>query len=129
MINEYVEQELYAIITTIASKLGSYVYKIGGEADHIHILLTLPRTMSVAELIEQIKKQSSKWIKTKNKSFLDFSWQKGYGIFSVSESQRFSVENYIENQKQHHMYITYQDEFKNFLNAYKVPYNEVYLWE
>jgi REP element-mobilizing transposase RayT len=110
-INDNITSELYAVIVSISVANGSFVYKIGGVEDHVHLLVNLPRILSISHLIEEIKKVSSKWIKTKGEKYKDFSWQKGYGVFSVSESQRDAVSQYIANQKEHHQVLSYQDEF------------------
>lgn len=81
------------------------------------------------KLLEEIKKQSSKWIKTKNNKYLNFYWQDGYGIFSVNPSEIDVVVSYIENQQEHHKKITFKDEFRAFLKKYKVDYDERYVWD
>jgi REP element-mobilizing transposase RayT len=123
------EAELYAYIVSVSSSHGSYVYKIGGVEDHLHILLSLPRTLSTSDLLEEIKKTSSKWVKTKEQKYHCFSWQKGYGSFSVSMSQRPIIENYIENQKEHHKKQSFQDEYRAFLRLNNIPYDERYVWD
>ena len=86
LIDEAIEPELYAYLTTIFASWGSFVHKIGGVEDHTHIFCTLPRTISVSNLIEEIKKNSSKWIKTKGQKHQNFFWQSGFGVWSVSAS-------------------------------------------
>jgi hypothetical protein len=81
------------------------------------------------KLLEEIKKQSSKWIKTKGNNYSDFYWQDGYGIFSVNPSETDIVVAYITNQQEHHKKITFKDEFRAFLKKYKVDYNERYVWD
>ena len=81
------------------------------------------------QLLEEIKKQSSKWIKTKGDAYANFYWQDGYGIFSVNPSETDVVVNYIENQPEHHKKVTFQDEFRAFLRKYKVEYDERYVWD
>lgn len=128
-ISHDIEPELYAYITSIVSSNGSYVHKIGGIDDHVHLLLTLPRTLSISDLLEEIKKNSSKWIKSKGNQFQDFSWQKGFGAFSVSVSQQNIVEKYIATQKEHHKTMTFQDEYRKLLQLHKISYNEEYVWD
>ncbi len=112
-----------------ASSMGSYIYCVCGTEDHIHFLLTLSRTVSISNLIEEIKKQTSKWIKTKDKDLYDFGWQRGYAAFSVSESQVPLVMKYIENQKQHHQIFSFQDEYRKLCLLRKVKINENYAWD
>ncbi len=97
--------------------------------DHVHLLATLPRTLSISSLLEEIKKNSSKWIKTKGKNYLDFSWQKGFGAFSVSVSQQNAVTNYISNQKAHHKILSFQEEYRKLLLLHNIPFDERYVWD
>src|SRR3984885_2926785 len=108
LIDEQIESELYAYMVSIAVSHGSYVHIIGGFYDHVHLLVTLPRPLSISRYLEELKKNSSKWIKTKGKTYSNFSWQKGYGVFSVSASQQKAVMKYISNQKKHHKVVTFQ---------------------
>ncbi|MBS0635397.1 MAG: IS200/IS605 family transposase [Verrucomicrobia bacterium] len=128
-IHETIELELHSYIASIVVSQGSYVHKIGGTEDHLHIFTSLPRTISISELLEEIKKNSSKWIKTKGERFKDFAWQKGFGVFSVSQSHQELVAAYIANQKEHHKTQTFQDEFRLFLKRNNVPYDERYVWD
>jgi REP element-mobilizing transposase RayT len=105
------------------------VYEIGGVEDHVHLLLSLPRTLTISNLLEDIKKISSKWMKDNAKGLKYFGWQNGYGVFSVSESVKEKVIEYIQNQKEHHKKVTFQEEFLKFLKVNKVPYNEEFLWK
>ena len=102
---------------------------IGGVEDHIHILLNLSRTCTVAHLVEMIKKRSSKWIKTKGEKYHTFQWQTGYGVFSVSASGVDAVTKYIANQREHQRKQTFRDEFREFLNKYELEYDEGYVWD
>ena len=121
-------QELYAYIATILKQHSCHPYKIGGIEDHIHILCSLSKTISIAKLVEEIKTSSSKWIKTKGNEFINFSWQNGYGAFSISPAHIKPVYSYIENQEKHHVKFTYRDELKKLLNKYSIDYDERYLW-
>jgi len=129
LIDESIQPELYAYITSIVSSHGSYLHKIGGIADHVHLLSSLPRTLSISSFLEEIKKSSSKWIKTKDSRYHHFSWQKGFGVFSVSCSQKNDVVAYISNQKERHKKMSYQDEFRKLLQLNEVPYDERYVWD
>ena len=81
------------------------------------------------KLLEELKKRSSKWIKTKGAAYSNFYWQDGYGIFSVNPSEIDRVINYIKNQEEHHQKRSFQDEFRAFLKKYKVEYDERYVWD
>ncbi|PYK21369.1 MAG: IS200/IS605 family transposase [Verrucomicrobia bacterium] len=100
-----VRMRMHAYLATICCDLGVELVHVGGMADHIHIVTTLPRTLSQAQLVEQIKKTSSKWIKTLDARYRGFSWQRGYGAFSVSPSQLESVRRYIDGQQEDHKSI------------------------
>ncbi len=126
-IKEDVEDELYSYIGGILKNYKSIPIQIGGTSDHLHILCTLPKTMSLADLVEEIKKSSSKWIKSKGPEYGDFYWQDGYGGFSVSSSQVEIIKNYIMNQKVHHQKINFMDEYKSLLDEYGISYEDRYL--
>jgi len=85
--------------------------------------------ITIADLVEEAKTESSKWIKTKGREFRNFHWQKGYGGFSIGQSNVASLKRYIHGQKQHHQRITLQDEYRKFLNAYAIDYDERYVWD
>jgi len=124
-----IAQQLYSYMSATAREYGSYVHEIGGVEDHVHILLSLPRTISVSELVENIKKTSSKWIKTKGNVYTAFAWQGGYGAFSIGQSGYENLRTYIQTQKDHHKKISFQEEYRMFLKKYGVPYDEKYLWD
>jgi putative transposase len=126
-IREDIEDELYSYIGGILNNIKSIPFKIGGTSNHIHVLCTLPRTMTLADLTEEIKKNSSKWIKTKGAHYRNFYWQEGYGGFSVGWSQVETVKNYIRNQKRHHAKISSIDEYKRLLKENGVEFDERYL--
>ena len=119
---------LHAYLIGILDNLKSPSLQIGGVADHVHILFRLGRSISQADMVEEVKKSSSKWMKTGN-GVPAFSWQAGYGAFSVGESQAEAVIKYIQNQEEHHRKSTFQEEFRRFLVKYKVEYDERYVWD
>jgi putative transposase len=120
---------VHAYLATICRNLGAEVVHVGGVADHVHIVTTLPRTVSQAELIEQIKKTSSKWIKALDTRYHGFFWQRGYGAFSVSPSQFNAVLRYIEAQHEHHRTRTFQEEYRELLRKHGVDFDERYVWD
>ena len=127
MIREDIENELFSYLGGILKNYKSNPLQIGGTSDHIHILCTLPKTMAPADLVEEIKKSSSKWIKTKGAHYSNFYWQDGYGGFSVSNSGVETVKRYILSQKKHHENVSFMDEYKNLLEAYGIPFEDRYL--
>ena len=127
LIGAEVENELYAYIGGILKNYRSNPIKIGGTSDHIHVLCSLPKTMSISDLVEEIKKSSSKWIKTKGEVYNNFYWQDGYGCFSVSPFMSNTISNYISNQKLHHNVTDCMNEYKTLLNENGVEFDERYL--
>jgi putative transposase len=120
---------VHGYLATICRDLAADLVRVGGMADHVHIVTTLPRTLSQAELIEQIKKTSSKWIKALDSRYRGFSWQRGYGVFSVSPSQLDAVLRYIETQQEHHRTRTFQEEYRELLSKHGVDFDERYVWD
>jgi REP element-mobilizing transposase RayT len=102
---------------------------IGGVEEHVHILCRLSKSVSVAALIRELKRESSKWIKTQAKDLCGFSWQQGYGAFSISPSHVEPLKRYSAGQEQHHRRETFQDEFRRLCHQYGVPIDERYVWD
>jgi REP element-mobilizing transposase RayT len=102
---------------------------VGGIADHVHVLLRLSPLESVAVLVRELKRESSKWLKTKKADLIGFSWQAGDGAFSISPGHVEALEGYIGNQEDHHKRITFQDEFRALLYKYGIEYDERYVWD
>lgn len=107
--------ETHAYLGGVSKKLNCHPIRIGGVADHVHLLTTLSRTISMADFIKEIKRVSTKWIQKQSETTANFHWQAGYGIFSVAQSQVDQLVDYIDNQEEHHRTITFQDEFRAFL--------------
>jgi REP-associated tyrosine transposase len=124
-----VRPRMHAYLATICRDLGADLVRVGGVADHVHIVTTLPRTLSQAQLIEQIKKTSSKWIKTVDSRYRNFSWQRGYGAFSASPSQLEALLRYIEEQPEHHRTRTFQEEYRALLRKHGIDFDERYVWD
>jgi len=124
-----IDTELYPYLASIFKALKSPALIINGTSDHLHTLFSLSRVVTIADLVEEVKTESSKWIKTKGREFRNFHWQSGYGAFSIGQSQMKSVERYIRSQKAHHRRISFQDEYRKFLKAYEVEYDERYVWD
>ncbi len=128
LIDAAIEAELYAYIGGIIKANESFPIKINGIQNHIHILAAMSKNIALAKFVEEIKRNSSRWIKTKGKQYQSFAWQGGYAGYSVSQSVVEKVERYIDNQKEHHKTILFQDEYRKFLDEYGVDYDENYLW-
>jgi REP element-mobilizing transposase RayT len=102
---------------------------VGGVEDHVHILSTLSRTVEAAEMVKEVKRGSSLWLKTKGPDLNDFAWQNGYGIFSVGFSQIPSARDYIAGQEEHHRKVSFQDEYRELLRRYEIEFDERYVWD
>ena len=129
IIHEALEPELYQYISGIISGEGGHVLAINGTPDHIHIIVRLKPKHIIPDLLRRIKANSSKWLNEHRKIKGKFSWQTGYGIFSVSESQLGAVISYVGNQKGHHREKTFQVEFVGMLDKHGVDYDPQYLWD
>ena len=128
-IGETVRPSLHAYLATVARNAGCEAYRVGGVADHVHLAIRLSRTITIADLVETLKTTSSKWMKTQSPDLAAFSWQRGYGCFSVGPSDLDSLRAYIDNQEEHHKTRTFQDEYRMFLKKYGVEYDEAYVWD
>ena len=102
---------------------------VNGVEDHIHALFALSRTHSLASVVKEIKRTSSGFAKEISQTLAKFQWQSGYGAFSVSQSNLDEVIRYIENQEEHHKRVTFQDEYRAFLKAYGIKFDERYVWD
>ena len=121
--------DLHAFLGGIARDCDCPALTVGGTADHVHLLCSLSRTTSAAQLVEELKTRSSKWIKDKGGVLEIFHWQSGYGAFSVGRSQVDAVRSYIAGQADHHRKATFQEEYRAFLTKYDVPFDERYVWD
>ena len=128
MINPSIEEELHSYLGGVCNKLECSVIKVGGYTDHVHILCMLSKKIALITLMEEVKKNSSRWIK-KIGNNNNFYWQDGYGAFSVNPSEIDVVVNYIAKQHEHHSRKTFQDEYRAFLKKYHVEYDERYVWD
>jgi len=124
-----IRSDLHAYVGGIVAHHHGTLLRAGSVADHMHLLLAHPRTSAAADLIQDIKTGSSKWIKTRANRYRVFHWQAGYGIFSVSASHRPAVETYIERQAEHHRTISFQDEYRTLLRDHGIEWNESYVWD
>jgi REP element-mobilizing transposase RayT len=129
VIRPEIEDELFAYLASVCGACGCPAHRIGGTDDHVHVACSLSRTVPLSKLLEEIKKRSSKWIKTKGASYAGFSWQGGYGAFSIGQSQLATLTRYIAEQREHHRQKTFQEEFREFLEKYQIEYDERYVWD
>jgi REP element-mobilizing transposase RayT len=109
--------------------MGCPVLTVGGAADHVHVLCNLSRNLPISKVVRDLKRESSKWVKSEHGVLEKFAWQNGYGVFSVGQSEIDRVRKYIVTQENHHRKRTFQNEFREFLTEYNIDYDERYVWD
>jgi REP-associated tyrosine transposase len=122
-------RDMHAYLATILRNYGCETLIVGGVEDHTHSLFSLSRIHPIANVVKEVKRTSSGWVKHLSPKLASFHWQGGYAAFSVSPSNLDQVIAYIENQEEHHKRVTFQDEYRAFLRAYGVEYDERYVWD
>ena len=127
--DEALRAELHRYLGGILANHDRQPFIIGGVEDHVHLLSTLSRTCGVAEMVKEVKRGSSLWLKTQGPGLRDFAWQNGNGIFSIGFSQIEGVRNYVAGQQEHHRKVSFQDEFRQFLRRYQIEFDERYVWD
>jgi putative transposase len=123
------ETRLWPYMSGIAREKNMKAISIGGTDDHIHMLLSLPATISVAKAVQLIKGGSSKWVHDQFRQYRDFGWQEGYCAFTIGISQADETISYIQKQKEHHRKTSFQDEFLKILKKHGIEYDERYIWD
>ena len=126
--NENIREDLHSYIAKIISEQDSLPIEIGGHEDHVHVLFNLSENVSLDDLLNLIKTNSSKWLKTQGEEFAEFQWQSGYGAVTIGEPDRIETIDHIKNQDEYHKNITFQEEFILFLKENDIDYNEQHLW-
>ena len=129
LLQKDVRKNVHAYLSGVVRKNGCEAYRVGGVSDHVHLAVRLSRTITVADLVKEIKSASSKWMKEKGEGYKTFSWQQGYGAFSLGISQKEELIRYIDQQELHHRKVTFKEEYRKFLEKYDVPYDERYVWD
>ena len=135
--DKMLRMELHAYIGSISKQLECAPLIVGGVEDHVHILARFGRTITLADWAKEIKRISTAWIKEHASAatmptphpLKDFSWQAGYGVFSVSQSNTEAVHEYINRQEDHHRTITFQDEYRRLLQKHNIEWDEKYVWD
>jgi len=129
LVDRTLRTEMHAYLAEMLRKHGCETRIVGGVEDHVHALFALSRTLPIASVVKEVKRTSSIWIKDVSRTVSKFHWQGGYAAFSVSQSNLAQVVQYIENQEEHHRRVTFQDEYRAFLRAYGVDYEERHVWD
>ena len=124
-----IRPEMNSYLAGILRAWESPAILVNSVEDHVHLLFALSKNHALKKVVEEVKKGSSKWIKTKGASFIDFYWQSGYGAFSVSPSNAEAVRAYIANQEEHHRKRTFQDELRSLLRKHGIEFDERYVWD
>jgi len=122
-----VRGDLHAYLGGVLDTIGCPSIQVGGTEDHVHILYSLSRTLTLADATEKVKTSTSRWMK--QRAVRLFAWQAGYGAFSVCEAELRSVVRYIERQEAHHARLTFQDEMRDLLRRNQLSYDERYVWD
>jgi len=128
LIDSRMENELWKYMVGVAKSNNINPVIINGTDDHVHVLVSLPSTITIAKAIQQIKGASSFWVNKYFDETTDFEWQVGYGAFSVAHSNLKTTISYIKNQKEHHKLHSFEDEYVELLKKNDVSYDEKYLW-
>ncbi len=120
--------DLYAYIGGIINNKRAKLISAGGMFDHIHLFASLPSTISIADFVNAVKSNSSRWTHESFPRHQSFAWQEGYGAFSVSKSEQQRVIKYISNQESHHRKHSFKEELITLLDKHEIEYDERYLW-
>ena len=129
LIHDELEDDLYPYLGGIVRGEKGRLLEVGGIADHVHLLAVLPPSISVSEMLQRIKGNSSRWVNAEGRSRGRFARQTGYGAFTVSESAVPDVKAYIQGQEDHHRQMTFKEEFILLLKKHNVDYDERYIWD
>jgi REP element-mobilizing transposase RayT len=123
------KEALHKYITGIFQKNKHKMLQVNTMPDHMHILIGLHPAQSISSITQNVKSESSKWINEKKLTSARFAWQEGYGAFSYSKSHLPQVISYIQRQEQHHQKQTFLDEYKSFLQAFGIEYDDRYIFK
>ena len=124
-----IKERLFGYIGGIVRENGGRVMMVNGPSDHVHALVAMPATVSVADMLRVVKTNSSRWVHDEWPERGDLAWQAGYGAFSVSQSAVDDVKAYIERQEEHHKRMSFKEEFLAFLKRHGIEFDERYVWE
>ncbi len=122
-------EDLYAFIGGIMRNKRAKLIAAGGMFDHIHLFASMPSTISIADFVNAVKSNSSRWVHESFARLRNFAWQEGYGAFSVSKSEEDKVIRYVSNQETHHRKRTFKEELIGLLDKHGIPYDKRYIWE
>lgn len=128
-LDDQIRERVYAYMGGTIHEKGGVLIAANGTDDHVHLLLGLHQKKAVADAVQEVKANSSRWIHDTFPDYRDFAWQRGYGAFTVSVSQQERVEAYLARQHAHHRKATFQEEFIALLERHRVKYDPRYIWD
>ncbi|MCK5803130.1 MAG: IS200/IS605 family transposase [Lentisphaeria bacterium] len=128
-LDDAIRDRTHAFLATLSRDRGCEALRVGGTDDHVHLICRLSRTFTISKLVEDVKRESSKWIKPLGADYTNFHWQRGYGAFSLSQSHLDQAIAYVSNQEEHHRKMSFQDEFRELLRRSGVEFDEKYVWD
>ena len=123
------QEEMFRMLSHHVKEAKCINASVGGQIDHVHLLVGISRTITIAQLVENVKTETSKWAKKTKRGDLAFAWQSGYGAFSVSHSLRDVVDEYIRNQAEHHAQMSFEDEYRQICEKHEIEIDERYVWD
>ena len=129
VLNLQIRAGVHECLTALAHEAGSPLAVAGGTADHVHMLIEMPNLLAPVDVVEHVKKESEAFVRKLGPEFEAFSWQRGYGMFSVGPMQKAGVERYVQSQEEHHKKRSFQDEFRGLLEWYDIEYDEQTMWD
>lgn len=129
LLDKPILHRMHAYLASVCNNMECHALSVGGIEDHVHILCSLSKKVSLSKLLEELKKNSSKWVKLQGDEYKNFYWQRGYGSFSVNPTDTAGVKKYIQNQEEHHTKRNFQEEYLELLKLHNAAYDEKYLWD
>jgi REP element-mobilizing transposase RayT len=127
--NDDLRVEMHRYLAGVCKTLECPAVIVGGATDHVHLLASQSRTIALAEWVKEMKRASSLWAKKRSTQWELFQWQAGYAAFSVSQSQKGRVQEYISSQESHHRQISFQDELRQLMKKHEIAFDERYVWD
>ena len=129
LIRPEIERDLFAFMAGVLKNKESRLLAANGTANHVHLLISQSKNIALSSLIQELKKSTSKWMKTRGTAFKDFHWQNGYAAFSIGESNVGALKQYIARQKEKHQQKSFESEVREFLKKYGIEYDENFMWD
>ena len=128
-ITKAVEHRVHAYMAGILRKIGCEDVHVGGTEDHTHSVFNFPKSCEPVKVVQYLKQDSSKWIKALSTPLGQFTWQRGYALFSVSPADLKAATEYVRDQREHHRTMTFQEELRRFFKKHNVEFDERYVWD